>query len=152
MWDALFTLTNALAMSGWAVLLLLPRREALLSAVLYLGVGVLCLLYAVLLLGLVSGVLDGGGAGRGLPHYSVDGLMQIFDTRGGLVIAWTHYLALDLFAGLWIARDADHKGIARWVQAPVLILTLVAGPAGLLTWLALRERRARIVGTRGSRR
>ena len=62
---------------------------------------------------------------------------------GGVTVGWIHYLALDLFAGLWIAKDADQKEFSRLVQAPVLLLTFVAGPAGLLLWLAVREGRAR---------
>ena len=50
---------------------------------------------------------------------------------------WTHYLALDLFAGLWIAEDADARRIGRVVQAPVLLLTFLAGPAGLFLHLLL---------------
>ncbi|MEO0908688.1 MAG: abscisic acid-deficient protein Aba4 family protein, partial [Pseudomonadota bacterium] len=37
-----------------------------------------------------------------------------------------HYLAFDLFVGLWIARDADAKSISRLVQAPILLATLMA--------------------------
>ena len=62
---------------------------------------------------------------------------------GGIVIGWTHYLAFDLFVGQWIAKDADNKGFARWVQVPVLFATLMAGPIGLVVWLIVRERRAR---------
>ncbi len=50
---------------------------------------------------------------------------------------WTHYLALDLFAGLWIAEDSDARRINRFVQAPVLLLTFLAGPAGLFVHLLL---------------
>lgn len=143
MWDTLFSLTNLVALAAWAVLIALPRRETLLTFVLYLGVGLLCAVYAVLLIGLMGGLLDPVGAGGSLTEYSIDGLMQLFDTRGGIVVAWTHYLAFDLFTGLWIARDADHKGISRWVQAPILLLTFLAGPLGLLVWLIVRERSAR---------
>ena len=58
---------------------------------------------------------------------------------GGVTAGWTHYLAFDLFVGLWIARDGDAKGISRLVQAPVLLATFMAGPLGLLVWLILRE-------------
>ena len=64
------------------------------------------------------------------------------------MLGWTHYLAFDLFTGLWIARDADNKAFGRLVQAPVLVLTFLAGPLGLLIWLVLRERRARTMNQR----
>lgn len=143
MWDILFSLTNLVALATWIVLILLPRHEVLLTLVLYLGVGLLCLIYATLLIGLVGGILDPIGERGSMTEYSIDGLMRLFDTRGGIVVAWTHYLAFDLFVGLWIARDADHKGFSRWLQAPILLLTFLAGPFGLLVWLLVRERRAR---------
>ena len=64
-------------------------------------------------------------------------------SEGGIVIGWTHYLAFDLFVGLWIARDADDKGFSRLVQLPFLLVTLLAGPIGLGSWLLVRETRAR---------
>ena len=62
------------------------------------------------------------------------------------MVGWVHYLAFDLFVGLWIARDADAKGFSRLLQAPILFATFMAGPLGLLLWLAIRERRARQSG------
>ena len=67
----------------------------------------------------------------------------MFTSDGGIVIGWTHYLAFDLFVGLWIAKDADHKGFSRLVQFPFLFATLMAGPIGLFAWLVTREARAR---------
>jgi hypothetical protein len=67
----------------------------------------------------------------------------LFMSDGGIVLGWTHYLAFDLFVGLWISRDADAKGFNRLVQTPILLATLMAGPIGLLLWLIIRERRAR---------
>ena len=62
----------------------------------------------------------------------------MFMSDGGIVIGWAHYLAFDLFVGLWIARDADAKGVGRLVQLPFLFITLMAGPIGLLFWLMFR--------------
>ena len=72
-----------------------------------------------------------------------DNVARLFETREMLLAGWLHYLAFDLFVGLWIARDADAKGFSRLVQLPILFLTLMAGPIGLLIWLLVRERRAR---------
>ena len=144
-WDAIFNAANILAMVAWAALILLPRWPALLSAVLYLGVGLLCVAYAVLLGLVLSGAIGTGGAG-GADFTTIKGVQAIFASRGGAVIGWVHYLAFDLFVGLWIARDADAKGFSRLVQAPFLIATFLAGPLGLVVWLILREQRARATG------
>ena len=95
--------------------------------------------------GLADPVRVADSAAPDLKDYSVSGLRNLFMSDGGIVLGWTHYLAFDLFVGLWISRDADAKGFSRLVQLPILFATLMAGPIGLLLWLAMRERRARRV-------
>jgi hypothetical protein len=145
MWQQLFGITNLIALIAWIVLILAPRRPLVLTLILYAGVGLLCLIYAALLVGLVAGWLDPVRDTAAAPafDYSVAGLRTMFASDGGIVIGWTHYLALDLFTGLWIARDADGKRVSRLVQAPILLATFMAGPLGLLVWLGVREPAAR---------
>ena len=145
-WSALFNLVNLLALIAWAALIVLPRWPALLSGVLYLGIGLLCLIYAGGLIGLVSGLLPAGGASGGADFTTIAGVRAIFSNDAGVAIGWTHYLAFDLFVGLWIARDSDAKNISRFIQAPVLLATFMAGPLGLLVWLGMREPIARRQG------
>lgn len=144
-WDALFTMVNLLALIAWVVLILLPRWPALLSGVLYMGVGLLCLIYAVTMIGVLTGLLPNPGGG-GADFTSIAGVQAIFATKAGTTIGWTHYLAFDLFVGLWIARDGDAKNVSRLVQAPILLATFMAGPLGLGLWLLLREPAARKQG------
>ncbi|WP_037504393.1 ABA4-like family protein [Sphingomonas astaxanthinifaciens] len=145
-WPWLFGVTNLVAVIGWALLLFAPRRPGTYSVILFGGVGLLCLTYAVLLVLLVGGLVDPGAAGTrpfDYSDYSIGGIRALFGTDAGVVVGWTHYLAFDLFVGLWISRDADNKGFGRLVQAPFLLLTFLAGPLGLILWLFVRERRAR---------
>ncbi len=151
MWDSLFGIANIWAMVCWAALILLPRGAFVQSAIFYAGIGLLCLTYAVLLVLLMTGTLDGNAVeGAGNSNFqTIEGVRGLFMSDGGVTVGWIHYLALDLFAGLWIAKDADQKGFSRLIQAPVLLLTFVAGPAGLLLWLVIRESRARKGARRG---
>lgn len=146
MWNAAFTIANALAMIMWLLLILVPRKPAILAAVLYLGVGLLCASYALGITAILSGAIDPVGPGGSADFTTIEGVRAIFASDGGVTIGWIHYLAFDLFVGLWIARDADAKDFSRWVQAPVLLLTFLAGPFGLFIWLLVRERRARAQG------
>ena len=146
MWTTAFVAANLLALVMWAALILLPRWPALLAAVLYLGIGLLCLAYALGIAGILTGALDPVGGSGGADFSTIEGVRSIFASDGGVTIGWIHYLAFDLFVGLWIARDADAKGFSRAVQAPILLATFLAGPLGLLVWLAIRERRARAGG------
>ncbi len=145
MWPILFTLTNVLAMAAWVILISLPRKPLAHSAVLYLGVGLLCLIYTSCFAAVLTGAVSEGLSSEG-NLMSVEGVRAFFATDAGVVIGWTHYLAFDLFTGLWIARDADAKGFSRLAQIPVLAMTFVAGPVGLLVWLIVRERSARAIG------
>ncbi|MEL6878740.1 MAG: ABA4-like family protein [Pseudomonadota bacterium] len=143
-WAAVFGAVNLLALIAWAALILAPRHPAVLAGVLYIGVGILCVIYAVSLIGVLSGFFDAGDGGANFT--SIEGVRAVFASDAGVVIGWAHYLAFDLFVGLWIARDADAKFFPRWIQAPILLATLMAGPMGLLVWILVREPRARSAG------
>lgn len=148
MWPVLFSFTNGLAMTGWVLLAFLPRKPLVHALILYCGVALLCLVYAVLFGLTLGGMVDPAlQPGAGQPGFgSIAAVRAIFQSDAGMVIGWTHYLAFDLFTGLWIARDADAKGFGRAIQLPYLFVTLMAGPIGLLLWLTTRERAARRLG------
>jgi hypothetical protein len=141
-WDSLFLLANYWAIAAWIALAFLPRGPKTLALILYLGVALLCLTYTVLIVGFLTGGIDPGGPGGG-DFTALKGVMALFDSPGGATLGWIHYLAFDLFTGMWIARDADQKGFSRIAQFPFLLLTLLVGPVGLFAWLIVRERRAR---------
>ena len=145
-WNLVFGFINTIALAGWLALAVLPRGPKVMALVLYAGAALLCLVYAILFLLLIAKAVDPGlvaGASGTGDFTSITGIRRLFMSDGGLVVGWTHYLAFDLFVGLWIAKDADHKGFSRIVQLPFLVATLLAGPIGLLAWLMVRERRAR---------
>ncbi len=63
-------------------------------------------------------------------------------TPEAAVVGWIHFLAFDLFVGRWIYLDSRRQGISAWVMAPVLFLTLLFGPCGLLVYLLAFGRRS----------
>ena len=146
MWQAYVGFVNFVALACWAMLVALPRRPFLLALILYCGVAVLCLVYAVALGAVMTGVMVPDGDVTDVGFFTIGAIRTMFASDAGVAIGWTHYLAFDLFIGIWIAKDADGKGFSRIAQTPVLLLTLAAGPAGLLLWLVVRERRARKQG------
>ena len=150
MWTTLFGLTNVIALFGWVLLAALPRKPLVTTSILYLGVALLCVAYTIMFALLFSGSLDpglvAGAKSVDVSDYSIPGIRVLFKSDGGIVLGWTHYLAFDLFTGLWIAKDADAKSFSRIVQLPILFATFLAGPIGLLLWLVIRESRARKQG------
>lgn len=144
-WDMIFASANMWALLMWLVLIALPRTAFSQAAVFYAGSGLLCFAYTLLFGLVLGGIVDPVATDEGgtISLTSIEGVRSFFASDGGVTIGWIHYLALDMFAGLWIAKDADQKGFSRWVQAPVLLLTFLAGPAGLFVWFLVREKRAR---------
>lgn len=143
-WSVVFGSANILAMIAWAALILAPRHPAVLAGVLYIGVGILCAVYAAALVGVLTGFSPAAEGGANFT--TIEGVRAIFASDAGVTIGWVHYLAFDLFVGLWIARDADAKFFSRWLQAPILLATFMAGPVGLLIWMIIREPSARAKG------
>jgi hypothetical protein len=49
-----------------------------------------------------------------------------------------HYLAFDLFIGAWICRRGAAEGVNPWAVRACLPPTFLAGPIGLVVFLAIR--------------
>lgn len=74
---------------------------------------------------------------------SLEGVMGLFQDKTMLTAGWVHYLAFDLFVGTWISLNARKHGINHWLLIPVLLLTFMLGPVGLLIYLLVRWIRSR---------
>lgn len=136
-WETIFEVTNIYALVCWVILAFAPKRREVLPVLLIAGTGLLAITYAVLIIGLMSGMLDPVGPRSG-DFSSLSGVMALFDSKAGATIGWIHYLAFDLFVGIWVARNADRHGYARWAQVPVLFFVFMFGPLGLTLYLLLR--------------
>ena len=130
-----FSLASTVAMVGWVALLLLPRWPLLVSTLRFGVIGLLSIAYVTLIMVYFFRV-EGGGFG------SITEVRQLFLSDGGLLAGWIHYLAFDLFVGLWIADRADRAALGRLIQAPILIATFMFGPLGLLMFYATRGAQA----------
>lgn len=126
-----FSFASTCAMLGWVALTLLPRWSALLSALKFGLIGLLSVAYAVLIMVYFFRV-QGGGFG------SITEVRQLFLSDGGLLAGWIHYLAFDLFIGIWIAERANRVHLSRLIQVPILIATFMFGPLGLLMFYITR--------------
>ncbi len=137
-----FSIANPLSLLGWLLLgaaLFAPGsrwRHGLLG----LGGRALPLLLSG---GYVAALVASWGSAPGGGFGSLDQVATLFRSPGVLLAGWIHYLAFDLFIGRWIVDDALLRGPAagalkRVLLLPVLLLTFMFGPAGLLSWFALR--------------
>lgn len=130
-WENWFSLASATAAAGWAALILLPRWPWLRGVMRYAVPGALAIAYTVL--AAVYFVQAKGGGFNSLAE-----VKALLATDPTLLAGWIHYLAFDLFMGVWIAEQADKLGLSRLLQAPILVLTFLFGPIGYLIFIAVQ--------------
>ena len=137
--ERLFTAANTLALAGWVLLALAPRRRWAHWHVSGVAIPAALALAYVLLLARHAPGAEGGFS-------TLAGVRALFATDGVLLAGWLHFLAFDLFLGAWMCRRATAEALPLWRLYPALPLTFLAGPAGLLVFLALRAAPRRRAG------
>lgn len=128
---SLFEILNFTALAGWLALVLFPSRRWASTVLPFALPALLGAVYTVLL-----AVSLPGSEGS---FSSLAGVQAFFADPRALLAGWVHYLAFDLFIGGWEVRDARGRGIPHLLVVPALVLTFLAGPVGLLLYLAIRR-------------
>ncbi|HEV8570413.1 MAG TPA: ABA4-like family protein [Actinoplanes sp.] len=135
MTELLFTLTFAVAVPFWALMILLPRWSWTVrivgSPLIVLPVLVI---YALLVIPAFGEVLPV------VVSPTLGGVRDLLGTSAGAAAAWAHMIAFDLFVGRWSWLDSRERHVPALVMAPVLVVTILLGPLGLLVYLAARSR------------
>jgi len=141
--EAVFQAGSALAGLGWLALALSPAGARWTPLARRFAGRWVPLILAVVYVALFArhGMGDGG-------YGSLAEVQRLLAVPGLLAAGWLHYLAFDLFVGAWISERAAALGLPHWALLPLLALTFLFGPAGLLTWAVLR---AALAGWRGRR-
>ena len=71
-------------------------------------------------------------------YLGLDELSRLFDSHLYLMIFWTHFVAINLFIGGWIVKDAQKFNINKILLAIPLIITYLIGPIGLFIYWIIR--------------
>ncbi len=131
--DTAFTLGGRLAMIGWLALAVSPYRLPWAARARWFAGRVVPALLALAYVALfaATGMADGG-------FDSLAAVKRLFDVPALLAAGWLHFLAFDLFVGAWIAERAGALGVPHLLILPVLGLTFLFGPAGLLSYAVMR--------------
>jgi hypothetical protein len=133
--ERIFSLAGAIAMSGWLLLIFLPKNNI---ARLTSGIVVPLALSIFYLVLIASNIQDAeGGFG------SLADVRTLFQKQELLLAGWIHYLAFDLFIGAWEVRDAQRNQLPHLVVIPCLVMTFMLGPIGLLFYFAIRTAKTR---------
>jgi hypothetical protein len=131
--DLLFALAFPLAAPFWVLMIVAPgwswTRRIIASPLIVVPP---LLVYAVAVLPELATFL------AGVSNPDLAGVSALLATPVGVAAGWAHFVAFDLFVGRWCYLDARERGIHPLVMAPVLVLTILLAPLGLLAHLALR--------------
>jgi hypothetical protein len=129
--EAMFQIANPIALLGWAALLLAPFAPRFVHMIAHVIIPMLmALAYSALMLAYWSGARGG--------YSSLPDVMALFTDPHVALAGWVHYLAFDLFVGAWAVRAARAEGIPHLLVLPHLVLIFLFGPAGFLTFHAMR--------------
>ena len=129
-WELVFKIANLSVLPVWLLLVFLPKhRITKWVAHSYLYPILLGAFYLYMLVTSFGG--DGG-------MDSLANLKLSFQRDEILILGWVHYLVFDLFIGAWITRDTNANSIKHLFIIPSLLLTLFAGPVGLLSYVLIR--------------
>ena len=128
----IFQVVNLLPMPIWLLWMVAPSSQ--LSRTIARSVWPWVVLAALYLAFIVVAIAGAGGFDPS-SYGSLPSVMRLFRSPWLALAGWTHYLCFDLFVARWIMNDAPDAGY--WLT-PILFLTLMFGPVGLLCYLAVR--------------
>jgi hypothetical protein len=131
--ELLFALAFPLAAPFWALMILAPTwsgtRRIIGSPLVVVPPA---LVYALAVLPNLATVLPA------VSDPTAAGVAALLGTPLGAAAGWAHFIAFDLFVGRWIHLDSRERGLHPLVMAPILVLTILLAPLGLLVHLAVR--------------
>ena len=128
--ELLFQVVNLTVAPFWLLMIFLPHwriTRAIIGSPWMLAP--LPLLYAILVVPKLPEVIPL------LLTPTLTGIAALLGKPEAALIGWVHFLAFDLLVGRWIFLDSAKKGISAWFTAPILVLTFLLGPLGLLVYL-----------------
>ncbi|MFG2399668.1 ABA4-like family protein [Streptomyces lydicus] len=131
--STLFDLAFLLAAPFWALMILAPgwRFTDRIAASPLPMVPVLAV-YLVLAAGVFPQLW------AAVSHPDLAGFQELLRLGGGAGAIWAQVIAWDLFLGQWVYREARTLRIHPLVMGPLLVLTVLLSPFGVLLFLALR--------------
>ncbi|NIH83680.1 ABA4-like family protein [Amycolatopsis granulosa] len=135
---ALFQITFNLAAPFWALMIFAPGW-----AVTRRVIGSPWIVLPPLVVYLVFAVGEFGTLWPVVSRPDLETLRAFLGTPHGAAAIWAHLIAFDLFIGRWMYHDARARGVTHAILAPILVLTILLSPFGLLAHLVVRSVAAR---------
>jgi Domain of unknown function (DUF4281) len=146
--NTVFQLSSLLVMPFWALMVFAPRwswtRRVIASPWIIVGAA---LLYAVLVIPRALELVPL------LANPSLERIAPLLGTPAGATISWVHFLAFDLFTARWAYLESRALNMNAALTSVTLVVILMFGPLGWLTFMAARAltpARNQVNGTRAS--
>ncbi len=130
--EAIFQTCSTIAMLSWLLLIVVSPFWFGFDK---LFIGVIITLLGLIYLWLILQSFSPAGFSD---FGSLEGVMRLFTNKTMVVAGWVHYLAFDLFIGVWIKKNSVKYSISHWLVIPCLLFTFMLGPIGLLLYLLIR--------------
>lgn len=129
--ENVFSYCSMIAMIGWIILIIslfvkFPRK--------IVSFGVIPILLSVAYAYFIATSFGSAEGNFG----SLEGVMSLFTNKTLALAGWIHYLAFDLWIGIWEANDAKKHGIHPLLLIPCFFFTFMFGPVGLLLYLIIK--------------
>mmetsp|Transcript_11064 Transcript_11064/g.12664 ORF Transcript_11064/g.12664 Transcript_11064/m.12664 type:complete len:173 (+) Transcript_11064:50-568(+) len=88
--------------------------------------------------------LGNGASSNEIDMSTLEGIVKLFSDPSWVFVGWVHYIVYDALIGRWIVTDlveraGDTRGMVfhLCVMVPILILSLMIGPTGWLSYMAI---------------
>lgn len=118
-----FKIANNTAMLGWLLLLIVPKWKYtipfIVSAIIFFLTGSYTFIIVKTLPFIKPDVFS-----------SLATIRNLFQNDIALLAGWVHYLAFDLFVGIYIVKESEKCKIHRLIVTLLLPLTFLFGPIG----------------------
>ena len=134
--DNIYLVANWGVIPFWFLLIVLPNHQI---TNFFVQSVIIPLLLAAAYAYLSYSIYLNGNILVGFELYTgLDGLYSMFSNEAFLRIFWLHFLAISLFTGSWIVRDAKKYFVPTLVTILSLVLTYFTGPIGLVFYWFMR--------------
>ncbi|WP_194776709.1 ABA4-like family protein [Pararhodonellum marinum] len=130
--ELVFTVCSNIALVSWLVLFVFYHKGWVYPLLFSVVLIILSLFYLYYIIPGMTGDAEGGFS-------SLAEVALLFGKKEALLAGWIHYLAFDLFVGMWMASDSLKLKLSRWILLPCLIFTFMLGPVGFLLYFIIRS-------------
>ncbi|WP_405391818.1 ABA4-like family protein [Streptomyces sp. NBC_01102] len=136
MTGALFEITFLLAAPFWLLMIFAPgRRVTARVAASPLTVLPVLVLYAVMAVPVFPELWTA------VSSPDIDTFRDLTVLANGAGAVWAQIIAWDLLLGQWMFLEARRLGVSPYLMGPLLVLTVLLSPVGLVVFLAIRATR-----------